>query len=213
MTRQNAVAFIESRIAARVVAAEVARRARFDAAKSNTEKLFAAGVLTTCDSEQERAYHYSYVCEGSAAANVPANLFEAADEYARAFDAEVAEVQRQASDYETSEERSERWSAAVAALPENFAPGAKRACKHNETAKARGWFNIGSIWTNGQYVGYRHVCCRCGAEINFLDGKVARNDLTPAALVLSEVAEHFIANIAEQRRLLDEEWSKFRSSK
>jgi hypothetical protein len=158
-------------VAARFIAREEAYRARVAGSKTNLDYLMNVGVVITADDAMDNAYRAEHLSKQAKLAGVSVALYEAADDYARAFDAVVYDVLRTASAGETGAEHSARFHAAEAALPAKLAEGAKKPCKHNDTKKARGWFALGSGPVVEEY-----VCCRCGSKLS-----IPRKPAVPSA--------------------------------
>jgi len=161
-------------------AEDAARRAAFDHAKTNVGRLIAAGVITTCDDEYERAQAAAGVEVRALAAGRPvaeqAKLERDHRELheARAFLGRVVELG------ETPAERAARRGVILAAARN---PGAKpgRRCSHRTTRHAQGWAVVdasekGTRWIDAEDVEHTTpphpdgvLCYRCGAFVSDTD--------------------------------------------
>ncbi len=168
MTTDARTALLNSLITAHHAAIESARKARFDNAKGNLAKLMALGVVVSCDDQMEGAMRWEVTKNLAAEAKIPFNTMATAQEYAQLADAVIGGLGEVALAGETHEERAARFQAAVAALPAVVPSGKKKACKHNETARERGWMRCGGTRVDFRVVlDYR--CCRCGSILLFND--------------------------------------------
>lgn len=159
LTVEDTIATIASKMEA---AAEERRAEAFAKAKGNLAKLMVAGVVITCDEEQDRAYKYAARCRRAA---------EAGRTYDQQAELEEAEersknvlryLERVASSGETPDEGIARKEEILAAVPGLLDSG--RKCRHHRTKQKRGWHPIGP----------ELVCCECGAKIlrSALDRKI-----------------------------------------
>lgn len=146
-------------VAERLAAVETARRARFEKARTNTERLMELGVIITCDDERDAYYIGKHRSEQAKLAGVTERLYTRADEFARIAEGIVDEARRIASQNETDEEHSARVEEAAAKSEHPVAPGMKKPCRHNATKTARGLTFAGE--RDGKE---RWICARCKTE-------------------------------------------------
>jgi len=141
-------------------ASEAKRKAKFDAAKNNTERLMALGVIISCDDAQDNAYRWSYMQEQSKLAGVSPALFEDASDFAHLADSIIEQWKSIAENGEMPEEFGARVAEAAAKVVK-VAEGMKKPCTHKSTSKAQGL--IRSDDRDRDHA--RFICCRCGSEI------------------------------------------------
>lgn len=141
-----------------VDASMAARKAQYESAKTNTERLMVAGVIVTCDDAQDNAMRWQYCSDIAKEAGVNSCLVSAASDFSRIYDSIVDQLKYIVSQNETPEEFGARVSAAAAKV-EGKREGAKRTCKHNTTKKDTGLMRVQRTSD-----GIEYVCCRCGAR-------------------------------------------------